>query len=328
MALFSQEKRNMRMVSALGKNVLLVEAINGNEGMSRLFNYELSLVSENQGIVFQDILGTNVTVSIDLSWGRKRFFNGIVSRFAQTNGGGTAGDDTRVSHYRATVVPWFWLLSRSAESRIYQNMSVPDIVEKIFKDIPQLLNLEAMQHVANHRMVLVRGCEAGKETTVEKLVVNVIKAYEPIVSRGFCVGFGCITSEPGQNEDVRIMFRHLKLAEFEGHFETHTVATPMVSRKAEDAESASLKIKGGHITVLLNEARTAAGLNGQLVAIASTVPGEGASVDYYWNFPGVPGNSFAPSVELTLRGSLDRKDEVEATFTTMLSSLATVPSAK
>jgi type VI secretion system secreted protein VgrG len=134
MAQFTQEKRHLRLATVLGKDVLLLEAMHGNEGMSRLFSYELSLISENQGIKFEEIIGTAVTVALDLPWGRKRYFNGIISKFSQASGSGTEGDDTRVSHYRATVVPWFWLLTRSAESRIYQNMSVPDIAEKIFKE--------------------------------------------------------------------------------------------------------------------------------------------------------------------------------------------------
>lgn len=134
MTLFTQDRRHIRISSALGKDVLLVESFSGSEAMSRLFSYELSLVSENQGIEFKEIIGTSLTVAVELPWGRKRFFNGIVSRFSQMSAGGTTSGDTRVSQYRATIVPWFWLLSRSAESRIFQNLSVPDIAEKIFKE--------------------------------------------------------------------------------------------------------------------------------------------------------------------------------------------------
>ena len=134
MAIFSQDRRHIRIATVLGKDVLHVESLNGTEGMSRLFSLELDLISEKQDISFEDIIGTGVTITVDLLWGGKRFFHGVVSRFVQVNGGGTVGDDTRVSHYRATVVPWLWLLSRSAESKIYQNTSVPDIIEKIFKD--------------------------------------------------------------------------------------------------------------------------------------------------------------------------------------------------
>ncbi|MBW2646830.1 MAG: type VI secretion system tip protein VgrG, partial [Deltaproteobacteria bacterium] len=92
------------------------------------------LLSENHNIKFEDIIGKNVTVSIILADGDKRFFNGIISSFSQGSGGGEAGGDPHFSHYTATMVPWFWLLTRTADSRIFQKLSVPDIVEKIFTE--------------------------------------------------------------------------------------------------------------------------------------------------------------------------------------------------
>ncbi|MBW2737600.1 MAG: type VI secretion system tip protein VgrG, partial [Deltaproteobacteria bacterium] len=85
-------------------------------------------------IKFEDIIGKNVTVSIILADGDKRFFNGIISSFSQGSGGGETGGDPHFSHYTATMVPWFWLLTRTADSRIFQKLSVPDIVEKIFTE--------------------------------------------------------------------------------------------------------------------------------------------------------------------------------------------------
>src|SRR5262249_12579214 len=58
-----------------------------------------------------------------------RFFNGVVSRFAAS---GAQFHGRRV--YRAEVVPWLWFLTRTANCRIFQNLSVPDIIEKVFKD--------------------------------------------------------------------------------------------------------------------------------------------------------------------------------------------------
>lgn len=134
MALFSQEKRHIRLSTPLGNDVLLVESMHGCEGISRLFSFELSLLSEHQSIPFDSIIGAPVTISVELPSGASRFINGIVSRFGQESGKGTSTGDTRVSSYRATVVPSLWLLSRSSESKIYQHMSAPDIVEKVMKD--------------------------------------------------------------------------------------------------------------------------------------------------------------------------------------------------
>ncbi len=36
--------------------------------------------------------------------------------------------------YRAEVVPWPWLLTRTTDCRIFQNLSTPDIITKIFGD--------------------------------------------------------------------------------------------------------------------------------------------------------------------------------------------------
>lgn len=129
---YIQENRLIAIDTPLGKDVLLLTGFNGEEGLSHLFNFELDLLSENHTISFQDIIGKNVTISVVLADSGKRFFNGIIARFAQGRGGGEEGGDPRFSHYRATMVPWVWLLTRTSDSRIFQKLSVRDIVEKIF----------------------------------------------------------------------------------------------------------------------------------------------------------------------------------------------------
>lgn len=132
MARFIQENRHVKIETPLGGDKLLVSGMQGSEGISRLFSYELSLFSEDQKIPFADIIGKGVTVSLELPSGDYRYFNGIISTFSQVSGEGTSGDDTtRVSLYRATLVPKLWLLTRSAELRIFQNKSVPEIVEEL-----------------------------------------------------------------------------------------------------------------------------------------------------------------------------------------------------
>jgi len=131
---YTQENRLIAIDTPLGTDVLLLTGFHGIEGISGLFSFELNLLSENHNITFEDIIGKNVTVSIILADGDKRFFNGIISSFSQGRGGGEAGGDPHFSHYTATMVPWFWLLTRTADSRIFQKLSVSDIVEKIFTE--------------------------------------------------------------------------------------------------------------------------------------------------------------------------------------------------
>jgi len=89
----------------------------------------LELISESRRpIRHEDLLGQPVTVQIELPKYRTRYFKGLVSRFAHI------GFDGAVAIYKATLVPWFWLLTRTSDCRIFQDRTVPDIVKDIFRE--------------------------------------------------------------------------------------------------------------------------------------------------------------------------------------------------
>jgi hypothetical protein len=85
---FTQENRSIFIDTPLGKDVLLLVRCAGTEEISSLFSFELEMLSENHNVALKDIIGKNVTVSIILADGSKRYFNGIISRFSQGRGGG------------------------------------------------------------------------------------------------------------------------------------------------------------------------------------------------------------------------------------------------
>ena len=125
---FTQDNRLIAIDTPLGDDVLLLQGFTGHEGISRLFRFNLDLLSDNNSISFDDIVGQNVSISVTLSDQTLRYFNGFVSRFAQS------GSDARFTHYQMEVVPWLWFLTRNANCRIFQNMSYPDIVQQVFTD--------------------------------------------------------------------------------------------------------------------------------------------------------------------------------------------------
>jgi type VI secretion system secreted protein VgrG len=127
-ASYTQENRLIAIATPLGDNVLLLQGFSGHEGISRLFSFHLDLLSDNNAISFQDIVGQNVTISVTLADQTPRYFNGFVSRFAQS------GSDARFTHYQMEVVPWLWFLTRNANCRIFQNMTIPAIVQQVFSD--------------------------------------------------------------------------------------------------------------------------------------------------------------------------------------------------
>jgi len=124
----TQEGRLLSLTTPLGKDKLLLRGLEGREGISSLFQFDLAMVSENRSISFDDIVGKDVSIALELANGRSRQFNGLVSRFTQ------AGRDEHYVHYRAEVVPWLWMLTRHSDCRIFQEKKVPDIIEAVFQD--------------------------------------------------------------------------------------------------------------------------------------------------------------------------------------------------
>jgi type VI secretion system secreted protein VgrG len=125
---YTQDNRLISIDTPLGKDVLLLHGFSGTEAVSRLFTFNLTLLSEDPSIQFSSIVGQRVTITVKKPDGKDRHINGFVSRFAQ------AGSDPNFSYYHAEVVPWFWFLTRNSDCRIFQNMTIPDIVKKIFRD--------------------------------------------------------------------------------------------------------------------------------------------------------------------------------------------------
>jgi type VI secretion system secreted protein VgrG len=126
---YTQTNRRIAISTPLGKDVLLLRGFTGAEAISQLFHFDLDLLSENDSIKFQDIVGKNVTLRIFDATGAERQWNGFISRFSQSS------QDRRFTAYRAQMVPWLWFLTRKSDCRIFQNQKVPDIVQKIFKEL-------------------------------------------------------------------------------------------------------------------------------------------------------------------------------------------------
>jgi len=119
--------RAIGIATPLGENVLLLQSMSGSETIGEMFEYELDLTSESQEVSFADILGQNVTVRLNYGKEKFRYFNGYVSRFVQTE------ESDNLSHFQATIVPWLWFLTRTADCRIFQKTTVPDIIKEVFR---------------------------------------------------------------------------------------------------------------------------------------------------------------------------------------------------
>jgi len=123
-----KSKKEIEVSTPLGDGVLLFRSMKATDELGRPFVCELQLLSEDQSLTLEDLLGHNVTVRLSRPDGKVRFFNGFVNRFAQ------AGALGHYVVYRVTLVPWLWFLTRTADCRIFQKMTVPDIVKDVFRE--------------------------------------------------------------------------------------------------------------------------------------------------------------------------------------------------
>ncbi len=123
-----QAKRQAKLITPLGKDVLVIRAMDASEGLSQLFQYNIKASSDDLNINLDDLLGKMVTVDFQLPSGSSRYFSGIVSRFSMT------GVQDNYACYEMTLRPWFWLLSQSADCKIFQHMNIPDIIKLVASD--------------------------------------------------------------------------------------------------------------------------------------------------------------------------------------------------
>src|SRR4051812_12770189 len=138
----TQANRAIAITTPLGADKLLLRSLTISEQLGRPFVMKADLISQEnpKNIKPLDLIGKGVTIRWrmpEISGGdKKRFFSGYVSSFVQLPK--ADGFD----HYEATVVPWLWFLTRTADCRIFhsamssppEDMTVPGIIKKVFKD--------------------------------------------------------------------------------------------------------------------------------------------------------------------------------------------------
>jgi type VI secretion system secreted protein VgrG len=126
MASYTQANRLMAVTTPLGKDAALFIGLQGREATSELFHFTLDLLAPKESpVAFDKILGQPVTAKLALAGGAARFMSGLVSRFSQ------GPRDTDFTHFRAEVVPQFWLCTKKVQSRTLQHLTVPDILKKV-----------------------------------------------------------------------------------------------------------------------------------------------------------------------------------------------------
>src|SRR5260370_34862793 len=110
------------------KKKFFLRSFSGTEEISRPFVYQLDLLSPDPSVNFDGIMGKNVTVTINAADGSPaRFFNGVISRFTQLT------SDKQGAHSTAQMVPWLWLLCRTANCLLFPEKDVADTAKDVLQ---------------------------------------------------------------------------------------------------------------------------------------------------------------------------------------------------
>ncbi len=136
---YSTKKRPFHLTTPLGEDVLLLHRFDGEEALSRPFEFRLSMLSEDNALDAGDLVGKRITLWADDGEGDDdgKCWSGIVASFGRTGSKwcADAGEAQELTTYEAVIVPWFWQLGLVEDCRIFQNQSIPDIVDTILGEL-------------------------------------------------------------------------------------------------------------------------------------------------------------------------------------------------
>lgn len=138
---YTQANRPLSVTTPLGEDILLLVGFSGHEAISQLFSFQLDLWAEDPTkIKFDKLLGRNITVKLKLPNNKERYFNGICKCFSQ------GGRDETFTFYRMEIVPQLWFLTKTARSRIFQHLTVPDILKQVLQGLDIAFEIQGEFH--------------------------------------------------------------------------------------------------------------------------------------------------------------------------------------
>jgi type VI secretion system secreted protein VgrG len=140
---YSQEGRLLALKSQ-SSAPLLLERFVGKEMLSAPFQFHVTILSTIDHVDLKKLLRTPATVFVNLPDGSQRPFHAVFRSLTQAKEGegeNTERQPSAISNpsrdltvYTGILVPKFWFLSLNSDCRIFQNMTVPAIVEKLLKE--------------------------------------------------------------------------------------------------------------------------------------------------------------------------------------------------
>lgn len=128
---FTQDNRLLTLSlgdGSIAAETLLPQTLEGEEGVSESYRYQLTCLSPNGSIELKSLLGVAAKIGIAAASGEELVRCGVVSEVKQL------GADGGFAQYGLTVEAPFSLLRYRRTSRVFQDLTVPDIIKQILAE--------------------------------------------------------------------------------------------------------------------------------------------------------------------------------------------------
>ena len=124
---FTQTTRLLRLTTPLGSDELLAECVRGEESISAGYTFTISALSTNADIPLRPLLGQPALLELlTVNGGQARPFHGYLTALEMNGANGG------MARYTLTLQPWTAFMAHSRDSRVFQDMTVFDILDAVF----------------------------------------------------------------------------------------------------------------------------------------------------------------------------------------------------
>ncbi|WP_429059097.1 type VI secretion system Vgr family protein [Aeromonas jandaei] len=114
-----------------GSHDLLLAGLEGDEGLSQLFEYKVKVLSPKGELLAHDWLGEPLTVLLPYGMPQKmRILHTHICSFRRI------ADQARMSCYELVLRPWLWFSTCTSDCRIFQNQTVLEVLKVVLAKYP------------------------------------------------------------------------------------------------------------------------------------------------------------------------------------------------
>ncbi len=125
---YSQDSRILAIQTTLGADAAILTELEGVERISEPFLFKIRFATGAKADDVSGLLGTAVSIEFGLNIVQRRKLHGHIRRLRR-------GSALRNGEYEwhAEIVPMLWFLSRTSDCRIFQDKTIPDIIDEVLK---------------------------------------------------------------------------------------------------------------------------------------------------------------------------------------------------